>query len=82
MTNKRQTPSGPLLAVTLAAGLLVSAAAAHAAGAAGEVKPRPAERRVDVFVGGEPFTAYIWPERLAKPVPFPICTAGANTQPV
>jgi hypothetical protein len=78
MTNKRQTPSGPLLAVTLAAGLLVSAAATHAAGAAVEVKPRPAERRVDVFVGGEPFTAYIWPERLAKPVLFPIRTAGGT----
>ena len=78
MTNKRQMPSGPLLAVALAAGLLVSGAATHAAGAAVEVKPRPAERRVDVFVGGEPFTAYIWPERLAKPVLFPIRTAGGT----
>jgi hypothetical protein len=53
MTNKRQTPSGPLLAATLAAGLLVSATAAHSAGAAVE----------------------------AKPVLFPIRTAGGNTQP-
>jgi hypothetical protein len=78
MTNKGQTPSGPHLAATLAAGLLVNAAATHAAGAAVEVKPRPAERRVDVLVGGEPFTAYIWPERLAKPVLFPIRTAGGT----
>ena len=54
MTNKRQTPSGPLTAAAFAAGLLVSTAATHAAGAAVEVKPRPAERRVDRLVGGEP----------------------------
>jgi hypothetical protein len=40
-----------------------------------EVRPLPAERRVDVTVGGKPFTAYIWPERLAKPVLYPIRSA-------
>ena len=40
-----------------------------------DVRPVPAERRVDVTVGGKPFTAYIWPERLAKPVLYPIRTA-------
>ena len=33
------------------------------------------ERRVDVFIGGSPFTSYIWPDRLAKPVLFPLRTA-------
>jgi methane monooxygenase PmoA-like len=40
-----------------------------------DVRPVAAERRVDVTVGGKPFTAYVWPERLAKPVLYPIRTA-------
>src|SRR5512145_454787 len=40
-----------------------------------DVRPVPAERRVDVTVGGQPFTAYIWPERLAKPVLYPLRSA-------
>ncbi len=42
------------------------------------VTPRPSERRVDVLVGGVPFTSYVWPERLTKPVLFPIRTAGGE----
>jgi hypothetical protein len=33
------------------------------------------ERRVDVSVDGEPFTSYIWPAKLAKPVLYPLRTA-------
>jgi hypothetical protein len=33
------------------------------------------ERRVEVSVDGQPFTAYVWPERLGKPVLYPIRTA-------
>jgi hypothetical protein len=33
------------------------------------------ERRVEVSVDGRPFTAYVWPERLAKPTLYPIRTA-------
>ena len=40
-----------------------------------EVQPNDAGRRVDVRIGGEPFTSYIWPTALAKPVLFPIRTA-------
>jgi hypothetical protein len=64
------------MAATFAVGLSVSTAATHAAGATVEVKPRPKERRVDVFVDRQPFTAYVWPERLVKPVLFPIRTVG------
>jgi hypothetical protein len=39
------------------------------------VEPRESERRVDVTVDGQPFTSYVWPERLAKPVLYPIRTA-------
>jgi hypothetical protein len=33
------------------------------------------ERRVDVSVEGEPFTSYLWPTKLAKPVLYPLRTA-------
>jgi Methane oxygenase PmoA len=38
--------------------------------------PRIDERRVDVLVDGAPFTAYIWPRTLKKPVLHPIHTAA------
>src|SRR5512141_587683 len=63
----------------MSAGVLVWGAAvtSHAAesGARVDVQPRVAERRVDVTVDGKPFTSYAWPERLAKPVLYPIRTA-------
>jgi hypothetical protein len=40
-----------------------------------EVMPRPAEQRVDVLVGGRPFTSYIYPSSLKKPVLFPLRAA-------
>jgi hypothetical protein len=39
------------------------------------VIPNEAERRVDVVIDGQPFTDYIWPERIAKPVLYPLRTA-------
>jgi hypothetical protein len=33
------------------------------------------ERRVDVTIGGKPFTSYIWPTTLKKPVLYPLRTA-------
>ncbi len=33
------------------------------------------ERRVDISIDGQPFTSYIWPERVAKPVLYPLRTA-------
>ena len=34
-----------------------------------------ASRRVDVLIDGQPFTSYIWPETLTKPVLYPLRTA-------
>ena len=39
------------------------------------VVPNEVERRVDVIIDGQPFTSYIWSERLAKPVLYPLRTA-------
>jgi hypothetical protein len=41
-----------------------------------EVREVEGAERVDVSVDGRPFTAYVWPQRLAKPVLYPIRTAG------
>ncbi len=60
------------------AALLLAATATWAsAGQPPEVELRrdDAGRRVDVLVGDRPFTAYIYPESLKKPVLFPILTA-------
>src|SRR5215212_6033958 len=42
------------------------------------VTPNEAARRVDVSIGGKPFTSYIWPERLKKPVLYPLRTASGT----
>jgi hypothetical protein len=54
-----------------AAGLALSLAAARApAGVAFTVDE--AARRVDVAIDGKPFTSYIWPDTVKKPVLYPI----------
>ena len=42
------------------------------------VTPSEAARRVDVTIGGAPFTSYIWPDRLRKPVLYPIRSAAGT----
>ncbi len=44
-----------------------------------KVVPNVAARRVDITVDGRPFTSYIWPETLKKPVLFPIVDADGVT---
>jgi hypothetical protein len=46
--------------------------------AAVEVQPREGDRRVDVSVDGKPFTSYVWPQRVSKPVLYPIRTAAGT----
>src|SRR6266704_2885052 len=43
-----------------------------------QVVPASANRKVDVLIGGQPFTAYIYPITLKKPVLFPLRTAEGN----
>jgi len=40
------------------------------------VADRPGDRRVDVSIGGQPFTSYIYPQSLEKPVLYPIRSAS------
>jgi hypothetical protein len=43
-----------------------------------EVVRHDADHRVDVLVGGKPFTSYLYPPTLKKPVLFPILTASGT----
>ena len=42
------------------------------------VVPNESQRRVDIIIEDQPFTAYIWPEKLAKPVLYPLRTANGT----
>lgn len=42
------------------------------------VVPNEASNRVDVLVDGQPFTSYIWPDTLKKPVLFPLRAASGT----
>jgi hypothetical protein len=42
------------------------------------ITPNESARRVDVAIGGRPFTSYIWPERVKKPVLDPIRAASGT----
>ncbi|MGA7341045.1 MAG: PmoA family protein [Terracidiphilus sp.] len=44
-----------------------------------QVTPDEANRRVDITIDGKPFTSYIWPTTLMKPVLFPIVDADGVT---
>ena len=76
MTNNARIPQTRRLIPALATGFLMVAAAT--AGERVEVTPQADQRRVEIRIGDQPFTAYIWPERLDKPVLFPIRTAGGT----
>jgi len=41
-----------------------------------QVVPNEADRRVDIVVGGKPFTSYIWPTTVKKPVLYPLQSAN------
>lgn len=43
-------------------------------GAKVRVVPKEGEHRVDVLIDGQPFTSYIWPDTLKKPVLYPLRT--------
>lgn len=55
---------------------LITALALHTGAAGGvEIKVNESANRVDVTIDGKPFTSYIWPSTLKKPVLYPLRTA-------
>jgi hypothetical protein len=63
------------MAATISATMHITSATTAPNGPGVQVTPNEAARRVDVTIGGQPFTSYIWPERLTKPVLYPIRSA-------
>jgi hypothetical protein len=55
--------------------LLVRSTTMFAQAARVDVVPHDADRRVDIVVDGKPFTSYIYPTTVMKPVLFPLRTA-------
>ncbi len=43
-----------------------------------QILPNESARRVDVVIDGKPFTSYIWPDNLAKPVLYPLRAADGT----
>ena len=59
--------------------ILAAVAAVRLAGAAADavkVTPDEAQKRVDITINGQPFTSYIWPDAIKKPVLYPIRSAA------
>jgi hypothetical protein len=73
----RDLGAGAGLAVAVATMLLVCCAAAqqNSSGDRIRVVANEAARRVDITIDGKPFTSYIWPTSLAKPVLYPLRSA-------
>jgi len=64
----------------LAAGSMLAASALAAPPAKGvQVIADEAQRRVDITIDGKPFTSYIWPTTLKKPVLYPLIDADGVT---
>lgn len=64
----------------LAAGTLLAARASAAPPSKGvQVVADEAQRHVDITIDGKPFTSYIWPTNLKKPVLYPIIDSDGVT---
>jgi len=65
----------------LAAGPFIAASALAAAPSAKgvQVVADEAQRRVDITIDGQPFTSYIWPATLKKPVLYPLIDSDGVT---
>jgi len=70
----RSAPAIVLAALVLAAGVVRAKTVALQVA----VTSNEAARRVDVSIGGSPFTSYVWPERLRKPVLYPLHSASGT----
>jgi len=67
--------SGFVAAIVIPVLLCGLPAKQNAAGDRIRVIPNEAADRVDISIDGQPFAAYIWPTKLAKPVLYPLRTA-------
>ena len=59
--------------------LIVPGALAASSAKGVQLKADETQRRVDITIDGRPFTSYIWPASLAKPVLYPLIDADGVT---
>jgi hypothetical protein len=70
---------GAMLAAVLAGSVATMTAATSSDGKKGvQLVVKDADRRVDVSIDGQPFTSYVWPTSLKKPVLYPIRTSAGT----
>jgi len=67
--------AGTLATAALALSLAVCASWQHLHEGQVSVVPNEPAQRVDITIAGRPFTSYIWPNTLKKPVLYPLRTA-------
>lgn len=72
-------PKLSLLGLAIALALPLVAGAKAPAGRGVQVVANEAQRRVDITMDGQPFTSYLWPTSLKKPVLFPLVAPGGIT---
>ncbi|WP_239492810.1 PmoA family protein [Luteitalea sp. TBR-22] len=72
-TRTQRTATMALVGALALGGIAVSAQAPKVA-----IRSLPAEKKVEVTVDGKPFTTYMWPDTLEKPVLYPISTAAGT----
>jgi hypothetical protein len=68
-----------MAAGTVAIAAQGAGAKASAPGKGVTVKADEANRRVDIAIDGKPFTSFLWPANLKKPVLYPLVDAGGVT---
>src|SRR5277367_1391517 len=71
----RVSTAGPILILAAAVFLVCCLVAKPRAAERISVVANEQERRVDIAIDGKPFTSYIWPSTLKKPVLYPLRTA-------
>ena len=74
-----RVPGTGYTALSVAAAIVVGGIAVTAQAPKVGITSKPAEKKVEVTVDGKPFTTYMWPESLEKPVLYPIDTAAGTT---
>ncbi len=73
---RRQRPAALVVAFAALPALVALAVAGAAAANGVRLVRDDANRRLDVLVNGQPFTSYIYPETLTKPVLYPLRSAS------
>lgn len=79
MSSPGRGVRGILQAAVLGAVCASAAAVSAQKGAGMQVKVNEAGRRVDITYDGAPFTSYVWPTSLKKPVLYPLLAPGGIT---